>query len=77
MARKGTRDEGEEKKEEVKMEVEEMNLIPVPKELIETRIEFIDTFLREFGSFLSNNSLAALGAYKKALKDVLKLAGAK
>ena len=71
MAKKG-KEKVEEKKEEVDLfGVEEDQVIPLSRNSLLTRIEFIDEFLRNFGTFLSNESLNAINAYKKALQEIL------
>ena len=72
MARKRAEKEVEEKKEEVTFQVEEDQVIPLSRNALITRVEFINEFLRHFGTFLSNDSLIAINAYKKALEDLLK-----
>jgi len=49
----------------------EDQVIPLSRNALITRIEFIDEFLRAFGSFLSNESLNAINAYKRALQEIL------
>ena len=74
MGRTRKNETGEEGKEEVTVKEEEITVISIPREMLLTRIEFIDEFLRHFGSFLSNDSLNAINAYKQALQDILKAA---
>jgi len=41
------------------------------EDMLKERIETLDWFLREFSEFLSNESLARIGIYKRALGEVL------
>ena len=71
MVRKRVSEAEVKEQKEVAPEPEQDQVIPLSRNALLTRIEFIDEFLRNFGSFLSNESLNALNAYKKALQEIL------
>jgi len=73
MSRKGKdREDVPTQRNEEESKYEKIEVIQIPREMLLTRIEFIDEFLRHFGGFLSNDSLNAINAYKQALQDILK-----
>ena len=74
MSRKGKdREDVPAQESEGEVKYEEIEVVQIPREVLLTRIEFIDEFLRHFGGFLSNDSLNAINAYKQALQDILKV----